>query len=316
MTSQPNAEIPDPSLTDTVKITRRVRREEHQAEKIEKLPKVPESLMGRVICAHPEIITALAALGMSLIFVLPSDFLTVAAAIAVVCFAFGWAHLAHLPAPRASFILLTIFGVLALLTGRIFEDFSIVAEVVGLGVIGVFIAEMLRSPRQDLLNSAAGNAAGILIVSTAGAWVMLESEALWYFLLVPGAVTLIGGCIGMAMSANWQLKWRVFAGILFSVTFGLAAGAAILVMEGTARDQMVLFAGGHLPSLTVALVSGLLLGVVYGIAFSSLTVLFSGDLAPSTVSAAVSQAFIPVLAASVPLYILARLLVGEGPTLA
>lgn len=316
MTPQPNAEIPEPSLTDTVKITRRVRREEHEAEKIEKLPKVPESLFGRVICAHPEIVTAVAALGMSLIFVLPPDFLTVAGFIAVVCFAFGWAHLAHLPAPRASAILLTVLGTLALLSGRIFGDFSVVAEVVGLGIIGAFIAEMRRNPRDNLLNSVAGNIAGILIVSTAGAWVMLESETLWYFLLVPGALTLIGGCIGMAMSANWQLKWRVFAGILFSVLFGLAAGAAILVMEGTARDQLVLFAGGHLPSLTVALISGLLLGVVFGIAFASLTVLFSGDLAPSTVSAAVSQAFIPVLAASVPLYILARLLVGEGPTLA
>ncbi|WP_290124500.1 hypothetical protein [Mobiluncus curtisii] len=39
MTSQPHAEKPDPSLTNTVKITRRVRREEHQAEQIEKLPK-------------------------------------------------------------------------------------------------------------------------------------------------------------------------------------------------------------------------------------------------------------------------------------
>ncbi|WP_290124499.1 hypothetical protein [Mobiluncus curtisii] len=37
---------------------------------------------------------------MSLIFVLPADFLTVAGVIAVVCFAFGWAHLAHLPAPE------------------------------------------------------------------------------------------------------------------------------------------------------------------------------------------------------------------------
>ena len=147
MTPQPNAEIPEPSLTDTVKITRRVRREEHEAEKIEKLPKVPESLLGRVICAHPEIVTAMAALGMSLIFVLPPDFLTVAGFIAVVCFAFGWAHLAHLPAPRASAMLLTVFGTLALLAGRIFGDFSVVAEVVGLGIIGAFIAEMRRNPR-------------------------------------------------------------------------------------------------------------------------------------------------------------------------
>lgn len=315
MTSQPSPDASKPEFTDTIKITRRDRRVEHQAEKIQKLPKVPQSLAGRVICAHPEIITALAALGMSLIFVLPSDALTVATVVSVVCFAFGWAHLAHLPYPRGSFIIITVFGVLSLLMGRIFGDFSIVAEVVGLGVLGAFIVEMFRRPRNDLLKSVAGNVAGILIASTAGAWVMLEGEPLWYFLLVPGAVTLLGGCIGMAMSANWQLKWRVFAAIVMSVVFGLAAGGATILLGDTAREQMVIFAGGHLPSLTVALISGMLLGVVFGTAFAALAVLFSGELAPSTVSSAVSQAFIPILSAAVPLYILARLLVGEGPTL-
>ncbi|WP_252893377.1 hypothetical protein [Mobiluncus curtisii] len=50
------------------------------------------------------------------------------------------------------------------------------AEVVGLGVMGAFIVEMLRRPRTDLLSSVAGNVTGILIVSTAGAWVMLERK--------------------------------------------------------------------------------------------------------------------------------------------
>lgn len=304
-----------PELMDTMVIKRRDRRSVHAEEHLEKLPKVPESLAGRVLCAHPEIVTAVVSLGMALVFILPSEFLTVAVMIGVLSFAYGWGQLTHLPAPRASAILILIVGLATIALARIFGDFSIIAEVVGLGIVGAFVTEMFRSPRPDLLNSVSGNIAGVLIVSTGGAWIMLEGEALWYFLLVPGALTLLGGCVGMAMSANWTIRWRVVATIFFSCLFGFLAGAAIMGLEGTARDQMVIFAGGHLPTLAAAIVSGVLLGAVIGMTFAALGVVFSGNMAPATVGAAVSQAFIPILAAGIPIYILARLLVGEGPTL-
>lgn len=309
------AQPESPALTDTVTLKRRDRRDSHAREQVQKLPKVPEHLAGRVLCAHPEIITALAALGMSLIFILPPNFLTVAALIAVLGFAYGWGHLVHLPSVRAAFILISLVGVTAVVSGWFFSDFSIIAEVVGFGVLGAFLTEMFRHPRPDLLHSVSGNMTGVLIVSTAGAWVILEDKSVWYFMLIPGALTLLGGCVGMAMSANWSPRWRAVAAIVMSTIFGLAAGGAVMVFQGPLRQQMVLFTGGHLPTLATALVSGMLLGAVVGMSFAALSILFSEDLAPLTVGAAVSEAFIPVLAASIPIYILARLLVGEGPTL-
>lgn len=313
MSTEPPSE--NPALMDTITIKRKERRSEHAASEEQRLPKVPQSLWGRVLCAHPEIVTALAALGMALIFILPKFALTIVVMVAVLAFAFGWAHLTHLPARRISFILLAIVGVLVVGTAHFFEDFSIVAEAVGFGIIGAFLAEMFRNPRPYLLASVSGNIAGILVISTAGAWIMLENGRLWYFLMVPGALTLLGGCVGLAMSANWRLRWRVVVTILTSVCFGVGAGAAIMLMGENVHDALITFAGGHLPTFSVALLSGLMLGIVVGTSFAVLAALFSGDLAPSTVRAAVAQAVIPVLAAAIPIYILARLLVGDGPTL-
>lgn len=304
-----------PSMTDTVVIKRRDRRNVHAQAHIDKLPKVPESLAGRVLCAHPEIVTAVICLGMALVFILPRDFLTAAASLGVLGFAYGWAHLVRIPAPKTSAILISVVGLTAVIAGRIFGDFSIVAEIVGLGIVAAFTVEMWRHPRHELLHSVSGNVTGILIVSTSGAWVVLEKETLWYFLLVPGALTLLGGCAGMAVSANWNVKTRAITALVISTLFGFLAGVAIMGWYGTMREQVAIFAGGHLPTLPVAMVSGVALGFVIGLMFACLAIVFSEKMAPATVGAAFSQALIPVLASGIPIYILARLLVGEGPTL-
>lgn len=309
----PSKETPSvAALTDTMVIKRRDRRCVHAQAHLEKLPKVPKSLAGRVLCAHPEIVTAVFSLFMALVFVLPHDFLTLVAAIGVVMFAYGWGQLIRLPAWKTSAVLIAVVGLSAVIAARVFKDFSIIAEVVSLGVPGAFIAEMLRHPRAELIKSVSGNLAGILIVATSGAWIVLEKVDVWYFLLIPGAVTLLGGCVGMAMSANWSTKYRSLAALVLSTVFGCVAGAAAVGLHGAAREEMLIFAGGYLPTLPTAVLSGMILGALIGVSFAVLSILFSDDLSPVTVGAAVSQSLIPVLAAGVPLYILARLLTGEG----
>lgn len=304
-----------PSLTDTVVIKRRDRRSVHAQVHLDKLPKVPESLAGRVLCAHPEIVTASVSLCLALVFILPREFLTVATGVGVLIFAFGWGRLIRLPAPKTSMILISLVGLAVVVTARVFGDFSIIAELVGLGVVGAFVAEMWRQPRLELISSVSGNVAGVLIASTSGAWIVLENETLWYFLLVPAAITLLGGCVGMAMSANWTTKSRAITALVMSSLFGFVAGAAIMGLYGSMREQLIIFAGGHLPTLPAAVVSGVILGAVVGLTFSALTVVFSDEMSPVTVDAAFSQALIPVLAAGIPIYILARLLVGDGPSI-
>ena len=81
------------------------------------------------------------------------------------------------------------------------------------------------------------------------------------------------------------------------------------------RENLMIFTGEHLSALPAAIASGVVLGLVIGLMFASLTVMFSADMAPATISAVFSQALIPVLAAGIPVYVLARLLVGEGSVL-
>lgn len=304
-----------PAMTDTVVIKRRDRRSVHAQAHLDKLPKVPESLVGRVLCAHPEIVTAVVCLAMAVLFLLPSEILTVATAIGVGGFAFGWARLIRLPATTATAVLVSGVGIVAVLAARIFGDFSIVAEVVGLGIVAAFGVEMWRRPRHELLFSVSGNVAGLLVASTSGAWIILEKSALWFFLLVPAALTLLGGCAGMAISANWGIKARATTTLIISTLFGIIAGALIMVWYSVMREELMIFTGGHLPTLPATMISGVALGIVIGLMFASLTVVFSGDMAPATISAAFSQALIPVLVAGVPVYVLARLLVGEGSVL-
>lgn len=304
-----------PAMTDTMVIKRRDRRSVHAQAHLEKLPKVPESLVGRVLCAHPEIVTAVACLLLAVLFLLPREILTVATAIGVVSFAFGWARLIRLPAPTATAALVGGVGILAVLAARTFGDFSIVTEIVGLGIVAAFGVEMWRHPRHDLLLSVSGNVAGLLVVSTSGAWIVLEKDAMWFFLLVPAALTLLGGCAGMGISANWSVKARAGTTLAFSMLFGAIAGILIMVWYSVMRENLMIFTGEHLSALPAAIASGVVLGLVIGLMFASLTVMFSADMAPATISAVFSQALIPVLAAGIPVYVLARLLVGEGSVL-
>lgn len=302
-------------MTDTVAIKRKDRRVEHAEDHLRDLPKVPESLFGRVICAHPEIITALCALGMCATFLLPHEMLTLSSAVGVLGFAWGWSDLLRLPNRRGSQILLLIVGMLAVGLGRALGDFSVVTQVVGLGVIAAFLTEMLRRNRGSLIQSVSGNLAGVFVVSTAGAWVVLETQDPWYFLLLPGAVTLLGGCAGMSLSANWPIRWRAVSSIAGATLFGLLAGGATVLLQGPAHEKVLTLLGGHLPSLGVALFCGAGLGVVLGTTFAVLNIVFSAKMVPMSIAAALSQGLVPVLAAAVPIYVLGRLIVGQGPSM-
>ena len=137
----------------------------------------------------------------------------------------------------------------------------------------------------------------------------------WYFLLLPGAVTLLGGCAGMSLSANWPIRWRAVSSIAGATLFGLLAGGATVLLQGPAHEKVLTLLGGHLPSLGVALFCGAGLGVVLGTTFAVLNIVFSAKMVPMSIAAALSQGLVPVLAAAVPIYVLGRLIVGQGPSM-
>ena len=55
--------------------------------------------------------------------------------------------------------------------------------------------------------------------------------------------------------------------------------------------------------------------MVLGTTFAVLNIVFSAKMVPMSIAAALSQGLVPVLAAAVPIYVLGRLIVGQGPSM-
>lgn len=315
VTALPGADPQHESVQETIIIsTRRMRRAERNTLEAESyLPKVPRSLFGRVLCAHPEIATAIAAALLALTFLLPRDALTALVAIFALLGAWGWGQLIHAPAPRRTAVVIALTALGTVIMTRVFGDFSVVTEVTGLGMVAAFVMEMTRNPRPRLLDSVASTVAGILTFSAVGAWVVLGREQLWHFLVIPAAIILVGGCLGMGVAANWSPLQRATSATVGAMLFGLGAGAGIMFLQVPNPTQALIFTSGHLPTLWATLLSGAFLGLILGLFQGGTTLLFREDVAPATIPSALSLAMVPLILSAVPVYALARLVGGNIP---
>ncbi|MDO5671233.1 MAG: hypothetical protein Q4G30_00040 [Actinomycetaceae bacterium] len=285
-------------------------REGEQEQEDPQVDKTPDgsSALGRVI-ANPQVFTVVVALMMGLTFWLPRDVLTVAAVAVVVGFSLGWAQLLRLPSQRGTGVVIALFGIVSVLAVRIYPDLAIVTEVAGVGILGAFIAEILRGKdRPQLVASVAGTIAGLLIALTAGVYSVLGSQKEWHFLVLPAALILVAGALVQYLPKSWSPNLRGFLSVAIAGAAGLVVGLVIMLLGVAEGANVFLFQWAPWPGAISGALVGASLGVIVGLTWWALMWLFDDELAPKTVFASFTLGTVPVLALVLPVYAMARLL--------
>jgi len=235
------------------------------------------------------VITAALTAGLALAAVSRQAYLVPAlVAVAVVVFAAGWPRLLGLPSVRSATIVIAASGLTAvgLITWR--DDFGLLAPVVGLAVLGAFIAEMARRDgRPRLVESVAGTVMGAVVAIGATGWIALGESRPALALIVTAATTLATACATTAV----PVRIRHTA----TIATVLATGVGLFL--------------GHVLS-DVGLVFGGVVGFAAGILTAAAYVLFIRFPAIGRWLPAVAAATVPLLMAGGPTYLVGTLVFG------
>lgn len=291
---------------------RRARRRAAGAANQAQLPQVPTSVHGRVLCAHPELLTI--PLAFLLIFGFYSSWLVVGlTAVSVGLFAWGWPWLLDNPvAGGRKSAWLAILGWAALGLCTYYLDFSFVPIVAALGVVGGFVLELSRKERSELVPSLAVTLGGVLLVTPGASWIILQNDDLWRLLYIPAGVLMLGACLGMTVSYSWSARGRTFAVAGGALVFALVTGVVMAVLQRLSAPKVALLTGGFVPSVWLTVFCTLALGLVVGAVFALMCYVFGGPTGAGTVRAALAGATTPILLCALPFYVLARLLVDTA----
>ncbi|MDO5700206.1 MAG: hypothetical protein Q4P36_01895 [Bowdeniella nasicola] len=229
-----------------------------------------------------------------LVGLIPALLLGVGAAV----FAAGWPRLLGVPAQRGSSVVIALTGWAALGSAVLTQMFSYLPAILAGGVIAAFVHQMLRKDgRPRLVESLSATVAGVIVAVFAAGWVttitrFLQADARAHpnptALILTAACALTVACVATAFTP------RAIAGTAATLAAGVL-GALL---------------GWIFPA--VGLVAGAALGACLGLLQSSVQHAF--ELFPSSrrVRPALSAALLPVLAAGVPVYTIARVIANLG----
>lgn len=217
--------------------------------------------------------------------------LLVVVGVLVVLFAAGWAPLLGLPAPGGTFFVVALSGLGALAAAQVTQNEPWLGNlplVVAVGVLLVFINELLRGDGRDrLVESLVGGVSGLVVAVSAAGWISAYKTGEGTSLVVLSAVSLA------AASAASAVRLRSWLTLVVTLVGAVAAAVAVAVV---------------MPGLVW--LDGLWTGIVAGTLVGALQLLFGSLPELRNPRAALAAIVLPVAVGGILVYVVGRLLVA------
>jgi cytochrome bd-type quinol oxidase subunit 2 len=222
--------------------------------------------------------------------------LGVAVLLVQLCTLSGWHQLLRVPGAFGGSVVALVAGVAAVLvllvdtTGSTSADVGRLAPVLALSVVGCFAHQALRGgARERLLESLSGTAALVVAVVLCALWIAVRRGSEGLDVLLVGAVAAVVAAVGAAVGAAVLPRSGWVVSVLAGAGAGLVAGTAVGI-DLPPPGVLLLAAGAAGPAVVAAHLRG-----ATGRAART---------APGTLAA------LPVALAALPLWVLARILLG------
>ena len=215
----------------------------------------------------------------------------VVALVLVLVTAVGWPVLLGLPSPVGGAVVIALAGAGAVGTVVATRGQPYLRElpvVVALAVILAFVNELARQDgRVRLVESVTGTVTGVMVVTSAAAWVAAERTPAGTSLVISGAIAL---AIAAAVSAVPLGGWTAATVTTFAAVLGGGAAGAVM------------------PSITA--LAGAVLGLATGVLVAALHALFDRLPALSRRWASIAALVLPVSVSGILVYVVGRVLVA------
>lgn len=213
----------------------------------------------------------------------------------------GWQALVRSRHDNGSAAVIALAGIAAVLAVTFTNNLAYAAVVMGLSIIGLFVAQMLRKDgRPDLVEDLSSATTGTLVAISGAGWCAMSEGIATPTVIVPTSLALFVGALLTVVEMPARIL-ELLTATIPALVAGIAGG--VLALSGFFGPAH----SGNLAALQSASAS-LLVGFVAGVMMlAGNRILWTHKWVPGG-RAAISSALAPLLGVGLPMYAIARLM--------